>query len=126
DRSSAATARCRWDRRRDVVRRCCRRSRARGARPGTGVRRTRRSRDRRRSVAICRQSSLDPVLGRALAWSYLEQLGFLAAEGGIDRVGVLVGDLLQLLLGSVEVVGRDLALLFVVLEVLAGVTANVA
>ena len=48
------------------------------------------------------------------------------AERLVDLLHVLVGDLLELLLGPLELVGGDLAGLLERLEVLAGVAADVA
>ena len=86
-----------------------------GSRPGTADRRTlggraaRRSRRRHLSSLIA--LPCHPLREPLAVSSHLEQLGLLAAERGVDRLDVLVGDLLELLLRPLQLVGRDLALL---------------
>ena len=58
--------------------------------------------------------------------SYLEQFLLFAPQGGVDVLDVLVGDLLEFLLGALEFVGGDLAVLLGRLEQLAGVAPDAA
>src|SRR6476660_8335046 len=58
--------------------------------------------------------------------SDLEQLGLLVLQHLVDRVGVLLGDGVQTLLGAGHVVLADLAVLLELLEVLLGGTPQVA
>ena len=79
-------------------------------------RRARRRRARHRAAASCAGRTgpcpvrLQPS-GRPPVPSDLEELVLLAGQRLVDLVDVLVGDLLELLLGPVELVGGDLALL---------------
>src|SRR5215207_4171158 len=58
--------------------------------------------------------------------SHLEDLVFLALEQGVELLGLLVGELLQRLLGAVLVVGAGLARVAQLAQVVQRVTADVA
>src|SRR4051794_31169554 len=58
--------------------------------------------------------------------SYLDELGFLVLEHLVDRVGVLLGDAVESLLGAGDVVLADLAILLELLQAVLGGTPQVA